>query len=128
MQATLKTCRTVVQFENPAAFDLMSYGMLSIKGTAAKPITLALLDTIGQEVPLVRLSGPFDQRIKLTPLMRGLDPPCRSGHDRGGEQRRHYLHDRAFSVGTDASSFGGLAKKRILGVGFIEAPLPIQKR
>lgn len=74
IQATLKTCRTVVQFENPAALDLMSYGMLSIKGTTAKPVTLALLDTFGQEVSLVRLSDPFDQRIKLTPLMRGLDP------------------------------------------------------
>jgi hypothetical protein len=67
-------CRTIIQFR-PAALDLLSYPTLAIKGVTSSPIILQMSDMIGEQlVPLGHVSGRFDQRLSLTPVMRTLDP------------------------------------------------------
>jgi len=75
MRSDKGRCRAIIQFHKPAALDMLSYPTLVIKGAASSPVMLELGDTIGeQSVPLGHMSGRFDQRLSLTPVMRRLDP------------------------------------------------------
>jgi hypothetical protein len=59
------------------ALDVLSYPTLRLHGETSGPVTLSLVDTVAQHrddnVPLTRVSGPFDLRLPLAPIAQRLD-------------------------------------------------------
>jgi hypothetical protein len=68
-------CEAIMAVQGSTAIDVLSYGTMAIKGQASKPVTIAVTNGLGRPaVPLARVSGNFDLRLSLKPLVTHLDP------------------------------------------------------
>jgi len=70
-----RPCGAVLTTHTSTALDVLSYATVALKGHTSKPITLALVHDRDQpSVPLVTVTGHFDIRLALKPMIARLDP------------------------------------------------------
>lgn len=68
-------CAAIITVQRATAIDMLSYATMAIKGHTSHPVTIALTNGLDQPaVPLARVTGDFDLRLSLKPLLSHLDP------------------------------------------------------
>jgi hypothetical protein len=68
-------CEVAITVQTSTAIDVLSYATVALKGHTAKPVTFALAHDLDQPaVPLVTVTGHFDIRVALKPIIARLDP------------------------------------------------------
>ncbi|MDQ6735150.1 MAG: hypothetical protein M3Z35_13720, partial [Nitrospirota bacterium] len=68
-----RPCQAVITAQMSTAIDVLSYATVALKGHTSKPVTLALTHDPDQPtVPLVTVTGHFDIRIALKPIIARL--------------------------------------------------------
>ena len=68
-------CEALMHVQKATAIDVLSYAALTLKGHTSKPVTIML--TNGHDrptVPLASVTGDFDVRLSLKPVLSRLDP------------------------------------------------------
>lgn len=64
-----------MSIQGATAIDVLSYATVTLKGHASKPVTIALTNGLDRPtVPLGRVTGDFDVRLLLKPVLSHLDP------------------------------------------------------
>ena len=69
-----RPCQAIMTSQTFAAIDLLSYATVVLKGHASTPVTIALAHDPDQPpVPLAKVTGHFDMRVALKPMIGRLD-------------------------------------------------------
>ena len=70
-----RPCRAVMAAQTSMAIDVLSYATVALKGHTSTPVTVALAQDLDQPaVSLMKVTGHFDMRVALKPMIDRLDP------------------------------------------------------
>ena len=70
-----RPCQAIMTGQSFTAIDVLSYATVVLKGHASTPVTIGLAHDLDQPlVPLAKVTGHFDIRVALKPMIGRLDP------------------------------------------------------